>query len=300
MIVSWPAGISTPGEMRRQYTHAIDIVPTLFECLGVELPAPVKGHTQHPIEGDQLRRRRSPTPRPRPARRRSSIRCSAPGRSGTRAGRRPRVSPAAPGAWADFAQQRWELFDTENDPSECHDLADRAPGEAAGAHRAVVGRGRRVPGAAARVPRCPRHPPDPPPAALEGPQPVRLLPGLRRGTGVGVAEHPQPLVHDRGRARGRRRPKRAACSSPRGRASVGTPLYLKDGDAQVRLQLRRRVRTDGRIERAATHRSRRRVGVLRQGGRRDADRGHADAAHPRPGRRIGADQDPTRQVLARR
>ena len=51
MIVSWPAGISTPGEMRRQYTHAIDIVPTLLECLGVELPATVKGYTQHPLEG---------------------------------------------------------------------------------------------------------------------------------------------------------------------------------------------------------------------------------------------------------
>ena len=28
MIVSWPAGIKAPGDVRRQYTHAIDIVPT--------------------------------------------------------------------------------------------------------------------------------------------------------------------------------------------------------------------------------------------------------------------------------
>ena len=37
------------------------------------------------------------------------------------------VSPAAPDAWGDFADQRWELFDTETDPSECHDLAEQHP-----------------------------------------------------------------------------------------------------------------------------------------------------------------------------
>ena len=50
--------------------------------------------------------------------------------------------PAAPESWGDFHQQRWELFDTDTDPSECHDLSDAAPREAAGADRAVVGRGR--------------------------------------------------------------------------------------------------------------------------------------------------------------
>ena len=50
MIVSWPARISQPG-VRRQYTHAVDIVPTIYECLGVEPPEVVKGYTQYPIEG---------------------------------------------------------------------------------------------------------------------------------------------------------------------------------------------------------------------------------------------------------
>ena len=50
MIVSWPARISQPG-VRRQFTHAVDIVPTIYECLGVEPPEVVKGYTQHPIEG---------------------------------------------------------------------------------------------------------------------------------------------------------------------------------------------------------------------------------------------------------
>ncbi len=37
------------------------------------------------------------------------------------------MTPAAPDAWGDFANQRWELFNTEADPSECHDLAEEHP-----------------------------------------------------------------------------------------------------------------------------------------------------------------------------
>ena len=37
------------------------------------------------------------------------------------------VTPAMPDAWAEFATQRWELFNTETDPSECHDLAAQHP-----------------------------------------------------------------------------------------------------------------------------------------------------------------------------
>ena len=59
--------------------------------------------------------------------RHSSTRCSAPGRSGTRAGRpRPRC-PRRPTPGATSTSRRWELFDTEADPSECRDLAEQHP-----------------------------------------------------------------------------------------------------------------------------------------------------------------------------
>jgi hypothetical protein len=50
MIVSWPARITSAGP-RRQYVHAVDIVPTLYSMLGIELPEVVKGYTQFPLEG---------------------------------------------------------------------------------------------------------------------------------------------------------------------------------------------------------------------------------------------------------
>jgi arylsulfatase len=50
-IVSWPAGIAARGEVRTQYTHIIDIVPTLLDALGLEPPAQIRGVAQAPIEG---------------------------------------------------------------------------------------------------------------------------------------------------------------------------------------------------------------------------------------------------------
>jgi len=50
-IVHWPKGIKARGEIRTQYAHAIDMVPTVLELLGIEPPVSVKGVTQSPIEG---------------------------------------------------------------------------------------------------------------------------------------------------------------------------------------------------------------------------------------------------------
>jgi arylsulfatase A-like enzyme len=50
-IVHWPKGIKAKGEIRRQYAHAIDMVPSTLEALGVEAPTIIRGVTQSPIEG---------------------------------------------------------------------------------------------------------------------------------------------------------------------------------------------------------------------------------------------------------
>ena len=35
-MVHWPKGIKAKGDMRTQYAHAIDMVPTVLEALGIE------------------------------------------------------------------------------------------------------------------------------------------------------------------------------------------------------------------------------------------------------------------------
>ncbi|HTE23289.1 arylsulfatase [Flavitalea sp.] len=51
MVVHWPAGIKAKGEVRSQFTHAIDIAPTVFEACKVPAPKSVNGIAQDPIEG---------------------------------------------------------------------------------------------------------------------------------------------------------------------------------------------------------------------------------------------------------
>jgi len=50
-IVHWPSGIKGKGEIRSQFTHCIDVAPTILEVAGLPQPLFVNGIQQHPIEG---------------------------------------------------------------------------------------------------------------------------------------------------------------------------------------------------------------------------------------------------------
>ncbi|HML13542.1 MAG TPA: arylsulfatase [Xanthobacteraceae bacterium] len=51
MAVSWPAVIKDKGGIRNQFTHFIDIVPTILEATKIKAPEVVDGIKQKPIEG---------------------------------------------------------------------------------------------------------------------------------------------------------------------------------------------------------------------------------------------------------
>jgi len=50
-IVHWPANVQSQGEVRTQYAHIIDMVPTVLDLLGFDPPASIKGVPQSPIQG---------------------------------------------------------------------------------------------------------------------------------------------------------------------------------------------------------------------------------------------------------
>jgi arylsulfatase len=54
-LLSWPASIAARGEIRSQYVHAVDLVPTLYDLLEIEPPTVLKGYTQAPIEGESFK-----------------------------------------------------------------------------------------------------------------------------------------------------------------------------------------------------------------------------------------------------
>ena len=53
-IVHWPNGIDEPGGLRSQFTHVIDVAPTILEAAGLPEPAMVNGVQQAPIEGTSM------------------------------------------------------------------------------------------------------------------------------------------------------------------------------------------------------------------------------------------------------
>ncbi|MDV8009214.1 arylsulfatase [Rhodococcus sp. IEGM 1318] len=53
-IVHWPAGITGKGGVRSQFTHVIDVAPTILEAAGIPEPTFVNGVQQSPIEGTSM------------------------------------------------------------------------------------------------------------------------------------------------------------------------------------------------------------------------------------------------------
>ncbi|MCY3001197.1 MAG: arylsulfatase [Planctomycetota bacterium] len=51
MVISWPKRIQARGEVRSQFHHVIDIVPTILEAASLPQPVSVNGFDQRPIEG---------------------------------------------------------------------------------------------------------------------------------------------------------------------------------------------------------------------------------------------------------
>jgi arylsulfatase A-like enzyme len=51
LIVHWPGRLGRPGETRHQYIHAVDVLPTLLEVIGIAAPEQIAGAVQSPIEG---------------------------------------------------------------------------------------------------------------------------------------------------------------------------------------------------------------------------------------------------------
>jgi len=53
-IVHWPAGIEERGGLRSQFTHVIDLAPTILEAAGLPEPTVVNGVMQSPMEGTSM------------------------------------------------------------------------------------------------------------------------------------------------------------------------------------------------------------------------------------------------------
>ncbi|HKS09878.1 MAG TPA: arylsulfatase [Pyrinomonadaceae bacterium] len=126
LIIHWPKGIKAQGELRHQYHHCTDIMPTILECCGIEMPKTIDGLEQSPLAGVSMRY--------------SFNNATAPTRKetqyyemvGTRGiwhkgWKAATLHAPIPSNQGNFDKDVWQLFNVEEDRAEAHDLAAKHP-----------------------------------------------------------------------------------------------------------------------------------------------------------------------------
>ncbi len=122
LIICWPKEMgNVAGQLRDQYHHAIDIVPTILDCVGVEPPAVLKGFTQSPIQGVSMRYTFDDATAP--SRRETQYYSMLGTRAIYHQGWKVVARHGALSGKGNFNQDQWELYHTDEDRTEVHDLA---------------------------------------------------------------------------------------------------------------------------------------------------------------------------------
>lgn len=125
LIVSWPRGVIERG-VRSQFHHVMDIVPTILEVAGIEAPANVRGIPQIPIHGTSMVY--SFADAAAPTRKRSQVFEMFGHRAIWQDGWKAVCFHTRYGNYDDDS---WELYHTDVDFAENHDLARQEPGRLA-------------------------------------------------------------------------------------------------------------------------------------------------------------------------
>lgn len=126
LIISWPKGITARGDVRTQYHHVVDLAPTILDVVGAQAPDALGGIPQEPIQGVSMRYSFDDAEAP------TCKKVQYYEMWGHRA------------LWSDgwkavayhergtpFDEDRWELYQVDQDFAELDDLAERHPAKLA-------------------------------------------------------------------------------------------------------------------------------------------------------------------------
>ena len=122
LVMAWDKGIAAQGELRHQFCHASDLVPTLLDIVGVKAPKAINGVKQMPLEGTSFAK----SLRNKKAKSKSKPQYFEMfGHRGLVQDGWKAVSFHPPGG--DFAADKWELYHLDKDFNETNDLAEKEP-----------------------------------------------------------------------------------------------------------------------------------------------------------------------------
>jgi arylsulfatase A-like enzyme len=122
LVMAWPKRLAAKGELRHQFVHACDLVPTLLDLVGVSAPAEIAGVAQMPIEGESFVRSITDAAAPSKT---SPQYFEMFGHRGIWHQGWKAVAYHPPGT--PFENDKWELFHLDRDFSEVDDLAAAEP-----------------------------------------------------------------------------------------------------------------------------------------------------------------------------
>jgi arylsulfatase A-like enzyme len=125
LVICWPKGIKAHGEVRNQYHHCTDIVPTILDICGLEMPKVYRGVEQYPLSGVSMRYTFESATAPTQKKRQYYAML------GTRAiweGGWKAVAMHAPiSGKGHLDKDVWELYHVDVDPAESKNLANEQP-----------------------------------------------------------------------------------------------------------------------------------------------------------------------------
>jgi arylsulfatase len=126
LVISWPKGIKAKGEVRNQYHHATDIVPTILDICGLKMPKVYNGVEQYPLSGVSMRysfRAKPNAPTKKKRQYYAMLGTRAIWEKGWKA-----VAVHAPlTGKGHFDQDEWELYNVDKDRAESTNLAKKRP-----------------------------------------------------------------------------------------------------------------------------------------------------------------------------
>ncbi|TFV98038.1 arylsulfatase [Leifsonia flava] len=126
LVIHYPAGIAAKGEVRGQYHHSTDIVPTILELCGVEMPETYNGVEQTPLAGVSMAYTFDAEP-DAPTRKKTQYYEMLGSRGIWHEGWKAVAEHGPMAGMSGFENDTWQLFHTDVDRAEAHDLAAEHP-----------------------------------------------------------------------------------------------------------------------------------------------------------------------------
>jgi arylsulfatase len=126
LIISWPKGIKARGELRHQYHHSVDIVPTMLEIAGLKMPDVYHGVKQYPLSGVSMKYTFDAPPNG-PTQKKVQYYAMLGSRGIWQDGWLAAAMHAPLVGKGHFDKDAWQLFHVDADRSESRDLAKENP-----------------------------------------------------------------------------------------------------------------------------------------------------------------------------